>query len=115
MARIQAALRKRAGPETFVLGGLAVDYEARRVTVDERPVRLTATEFKLLRLLTLNAGRVSTYESLIRRLWSQPDGGKRSPAPVSATVARNPPSTHQPFCKLSPLKRSSPRSASPRG
>ena len=38
-------------------------------------MRLTATEFKLLRLLTLNAGRVSTYESLIRRLWSQPDGG----------------------------------------
>ena len=75
VARIQAALRKKAGPETFVLGGLAVDYEARRVTVDERPVSLTATEFKLLRLLTLNAGRVSTYESLIRRLWSQPGGG----------------------------------------
>ena len=75
VARIQAALRKKAGPETFVLGGLAVDYEARRVTVDERPVSLTATEFKLLRLLTLNAGRVSTYESLIRRLWNGPGGG----------------------------------------
>ena len=38
-------------------------------------MRLTATEFKLLRLLTLNAGRASTYESLIRRLWNGPDGG----------------------------------------
>ena len=37
--------------------------------------RLTATEYELLRLLTLNAGRVSTYESLIRRLCSEPDGG----------------------------------------
>ena len=67
-ARIQAALRKRAGPETFVLGDLEVQYEERRVTVGGRPVRLTATEFELLRLLTLNAGRVSTYESLIRQI-----------------------------------------------
>ena len=74
-ARVQAALRKQAGPETFVLGDLAVDYEARRVTVAGRPVRLTATEYELLRLLTVNAGRVSTYESLIRRLWIGPDGG----------------------------------------
>ena len=74
-ARIQAALRKRAGPETFVLGDLAVHYEERRVTVGGRPVRLTATEYELLRLLTVNAGRVSTYESLIRQLWNGPDAG----------------------------------------
>jgi len=43
--------------------------------VGGQPVRLTATEFKLLRLLTLNAGRVSTYESLIRQLWNGPDSG----------------------------------------
>ena len=72
-ARIQAALRKHAGPETFVLGDLAVHYEERRVTVGDRPVPLTATEFELLRLLTVNAGRVSTYESLIRQLWNGPD------------------------------------------
>ena len=74
-ARIQAALRKRAGPETFVLGDLAVHYDERRVTVGVRPVRLTATEFELLRLLTLNAGRVSTYDSLIRQIWNGPDSG----------------------------------------
>ena len=74
-ARIHAALRKRAGPETFVLGDLAVHYEERRVTVGGRPLRLTATEYDLLRLLTLNAGRVSTYESLIRQLWNGPDAG----------------------------------------
>ena len=37
--------------------------------------RLTATEYELLRLLTANAGRVSTYESLIRRLWREPAAG----------------------------------------
>ena len=38
-------------------------------------MRLTATEFELLRLLTANAGRVSTYASLIRQLWNGPDSG----------------------------------------
>ncbi|MCY4550780.1 MAG: ATP-binding protein, partial [Defluviicoccus sp.] len=74
-ARVQAALRKHAGPQTFTLGDLAVDYEARQVTVGGRPVRLTATEFDLLRILTLNAGRVSTYETLIRQLWNGPQTG----------------------------------------
>ncbi len=73
-ARIQAALRKRAGPEAFALGDLAVDYEARRVATGGLPVRLTATGYEFLRLFTQNAVRVSTYESLIRRLWSEPDG-----------------------------------------
>ena len=74
-ARIQAALRKRAGPETFVLADLAVHYEERRVTVGGQPVRLTGTEYELLRLLTVNAGRVSTYDFLIRQLWNGPDPG----------------------------------------
>ena len=74
-ARIQAALRKRAGPETFTLGDLAIDYDERRVAVGGRPVRLTATEYELLRLLTVNAGRVLTYESLMRQLWKEPDTG----------------------------------------
>ena len=73
-ARIQVALRKRAGPEAFALGDLAVDCEARRVTTGGLPVRLTATGYEFLRLFTQNAVRVSTYESLIRRLWSEPDG-----------------------------------------
>ena len=74
-ARIEAALRKWAGPETFVLGDLEIHYDERQVTVGGRPVRLTATEFDLLRLLSVNAGRVMTYDSLIRQLWNGPDPG----------------------------------------
>ena len=38
-----------------------------------RPVRLTATEHKLLRLLTSNAGRVSTFDSIVSQLWDGSD------------------------------------------
>ena len=69
-ARVGAALRKRAEPEPFELGTLAIHYEERRVTVAGREVELTATEFELLRVLSLDAGRVVTYEALLRRVWS---------------------------------------------
>ena len=68
-ARVQAALRRRAEPQLFLLGDLAIHYEQRRVTVAGRPVELTVTEYELLRLLSLNAGRVLTYETLLRQVW----------------------------------------------
>ena len=75
-ARVQAVLRRFTEPsESFRLGDLAIDYEGRRVTVAGRPVELTATEYELLRVLSVNAGRVITYDSLLRRVWSRRDAG----------------------------------------
>ncbi len=58
-----------------MLGDLVIHYEERRVTVAGRPVRLTVTEYELLRVLSVNAGRVSTYDSLIRQVWGGPYSG----------------------------------------
>ena len=74
-ARVGAALRRQE-PESFVLGELAIDYEHRRVTVGGQPVTLTATEYELLRLLSVKAGRVVTYDSLIRQVWKGKDSAK---------------------------------------
>ena len=68
-ARIRAALRREVAQEPFVLGGLVIDYGLRRVTVGGHPVRLTATEYELLRVLSRDAGQVSTFDSLLRRVW----------------------------------------------
>ena len=69
-ARVEAALRRVARPESFTLGDLVIHYEARRVTVAGREATLTSTEYELLRVLSLNAGRVVTYEALLRQIWS---------------------------------------------
>ena len=69
VARIRAALRRREEPEPFVLGELAIDYGSRRVSVAGQAVDLTATEYELLRVLSLNAGRVTDYVTLLRRVW----------------------------------------------
>ena len=70
-ARIGAALRRRAEPDPFVLGELAIDFDHRRVTLAGRAVELTATEYDLLRVLVLGEGRVATYDSLLRQVWSK--------------------------------------------
>ena len=54
-ARVRAVLRRRAQPEVFVLGELAIHYEERRVAVGKQQVALTEIEYELLRLLSLNA------------------------------------------------------------
>ena len=75
VARVRAALRRQADPyqaeslEPYVLGDLTIDYVEHRVTVAGQPVELTATEYELLFELSVNAGRVVTYDRLLRRVW----------------------------------------------
>ena len=79
VARVQAALRRRAEPELFVLGDLSIHYDQRQVSVAGRPVELTATEYELLRVLSLNPGRVVTFDTLLRQVWGRPGGSDSEP------------------------------------
>ena len=73
LARIRAALRRAAGargPSAVVeAGALRVDFDRRQVTLDGAEVRLTPTEFDLLKVLVANAGRVLTHGYLLRTVW----------------------------------------------
>ena len=71
-ARIRAALRRREMPEPstpYVLGDLTIDYAQRLVSLGGRPVQLNNIEYRALVELSVNAGRVVTYEHLLRRVW----------------------------------------------
>ncbi|HEX8993412.1 MAG TPA: response regulator transcription factor [Anaerolineales bacterium] len=73
-ARVKAALRRiQAAPasESGILAfrHLRLDAGARRVTVDERPVELTAIEFDMLKALAENHGRVISREQLLEKVW----------------------------------------------
>ncbi len=87
VARVQAVLRRIAEPpEPFRLGDVAIDYAGRQVTVAGNPLELTATEFDLLRVLSVSAGRVVTFESLLRQVWGRQ--GDSDPRPVRTYVKR---------------------------
>jgi two-component system phosphate regulon response regulator PhoB len=52
------------------IGQVLVDIERHEVSVQGRPIELTATEFKLLRLLMERRGRVQTREHLLINVWN---------------------------------------------
>lgn len=72
LARIRAARRKTQTAEdapVFAHGDLVVDLGARRVTRAGAEVKLSATEYALLRTLVRHAGRVLTHRQLLREVW----------------------------------------------
>ena len=71
VARVRAVLRGHVEPPPFVVGDLAIDYQRRRVTMSGAAVNLTATEYELLHLLSLQAGTVVTHQNLLRRVWAR--------------------------------------------
>ena len=78
VARVRTALRRCADTNSFATGDLVIDYDRRRVTLAGLSVPLTATEFDLLRELSLHADSVCTHQQLLRRVWRNRRGdGKR--------------------------------------
>jgi DNA-binding response OmpR family regulator len=74
VARVKAVLRRsRGGPETasdtVAVGDVTLDRATRTVTVDSRPVDLTALEFDLLGALMDAPGRVYSRGQLIEKVW----------------------------------------------
>ena len=75
VARIRAVLRRQvdvsAGEPVVRAGDLEIDLARRSVTVGGRPVRLTPTEYELLRYLALHAGKPVTHSTLLRQVWGE--------------------------------------------
>ena len=53
----------------FQYNNLIIDFHRMSVTIDNKEVNLTATEYKLLELLAKNKGKVITKEMLLNQLW----------------------------------------------
>jgi two-component system KDP operon response regulator KdpE len=72
LARLRAAQRKTRPEEeisVFKNGDLVVDLTARVVKRAGREIRLTATEYALLRLFVRHPGRVLTHRHILREIW----------------------------------------------
>ena len=72
LARLRAAQRKTRPPEevsVFKSGDLIVDLTAHVVTRANKEVKLTATEYALLRLFVKHPGRVLTHRYILREIW----------------------------------------------
>ena len=68
-ARSRAAGDLSAGESQFCAGALSIDYNRRQVQVDGENVHLTQNEFRIVSLLSANAGKVLTYDFILKELW----------------------------------------------
>lgn len=78
VARVNAVVRRsapvgRVGPEVLELADLRMDDEAHLVTRHGRLLDLSPTEYRLLRYLLANAGRVLSRSELLANVWDYPD------------------------------------------
>lgn len=74
LARIRATQRRSltdTGDPVFQSGALTVDFAARQVRLHDEEIKLTPTEYSLLRVLVQNAGKVVTHRQLLRTVWGE--------------------------------------------
>lgn len=82
LARVRAALRSCRFNDSgavpggkYILGDLVIDYDKRAVTVDGNDIKLTQTEYNITAFLSQQAGKVLTYQSIIKAIWGHTDSG----------------------------------------
>ncbi|MGN0157684.1 MAG: response regulator [Brotaphodocola sp.] len=76
LARIRTAMRhsSQAGSsqqqaQIYRCDGLMIDFDKRLVTLDGEDIHLTQIEYKLVSLLAKNAGKVLTYDFILKEIW----------------------------------------------
>jgi two-component system KDP operon response regulator KdpE len=75
IARIKTAFRHRGDPSVapsqpnFVHGNLEINFAKRRVTVNDKEVKLTPTEYSLLQHLAVNSDKVLTHSMILQSVW----------------------------------------------
>lgn len=77
VSRIRAMIRRReldraSAPSTLATAGIEIDLDRHEVAVDGRIVRLTPSEFRILRLLAEEAGKVFSRSQIMEHLWRTP-------------------------------------------
>ena len=81
VARVKSQLRRymqfggmnaaESNKEQIINGGLILDMKGKRMMVDGEPVKLTATEYKIVSLLMNNLGRVFSADEIYERVWNE--------------------------------------------
>lgn len=79
LARVRSILRNsRHAPSEgripggrFTIGGLIIDYDARRVFIDGAEIKFTQTEYNILALLSESSGKMMSYSSMINSIWHE--------------------------------------------
>ena len=97
MARVREAARrvefysgKTDTATLFENGGLCIHYDSMEVTVKGEIIHLTPIEYRILKLLAQNTGRVLTHSMIIRDVWGSLDQNRHNAGCISDQVMNVP-------------------------
>ena len=65
LARIEVALKFKKKTQSFTFANLTMDESSHSVTIDEKPVKLTPTEYAIIKILLVNSDRVISKSELL--------------------------------------------------
>jgi DNA-binding response OmpR family regulator len=94
LSRIKAVLRRTGNGEQkttvyrYQIGDLVIDLNQNRVSLNQKDVSLTATEFKIMSYLAVNAGRILTYDQILTKVWGEEYAGDNHLLQVSMARIR---------------------------
>ena len=97
LARVRAALRLNrysamhggnAPAGEFRAQGMRINYDRRKVFVDEQEIKLTQTEYNIGAFLSQHAGRVMTYAAIVKAIWGDTDIGSTKKLQVNMANIR---------------------------
>ena len=82
LARIRVAIRHTRNSSgalsesgRFIVGDLTVDYDKHQVLISGENAKLTQNEYRIVALLSRHAGKVLTYDYIMKELWGPQTGG----------------------------------------
>lgn len=107
LARIRTTFRHfhQMAPSVYQYEDLIIDFDKRRITLAQKDIHLTQIEYKLTSLLARNAGKVLTYDYIIKKIWGPyaPDDNqilRVNMANIRRKLEKNPADPHYIFTEI---------------
>jgi two-component system KDP operon response regulator KdpE len=74
LARLRAVMRRLVPSDeqtVFTVGKLSIDIAKHHVELNKQTIRLTPTEYDILKVLVINAGKVVTHRQILQEVWDK--------------------------------------------
>jgi two-component system KDP operon response regulator KdpE len=90
LARLRAVMRRllpQNERSVFKVGKLSIDISNHTVEVKTRQIHLTPTEYDLLKVLVLNAGKIMTHSQILKEIWNKDEGVEEASHLLRVTIS----------------------------
>jgi two-component system, OmpR family, KDP operon response regulator KdpE len=90
LARLRAVMRRllpQNERSVFKVGKLSIDISNHNVEVKARQIHLTPTEYDLLKVLVLNAGKIMTHGQILKEIWNKDEGFEEASHLLRVTIS----------------------------